>query len=419
MSTPRRGLTLLCAALLAGSLAAQEPLPLPPEPPGGWPRIDTVLGPRPFTAPEPDHTTLWVAPDFLLGWVQPVATPIPLLTTGPATRTPPAGVLGNSGVRPVIDGHGLAGGERGGVQIRAGMWLTDDTTVGAEARFFALTPTANALEVSSPGSPVLARPFLDTTSRNSPAAALVAFSAPGNPLQQSGGFAFRYVSRLWGGDIGSAFNLVRDDCLLLDLLPAFRFLQLREDFEMGELTRYAPRSGTRLDGSTLQILDVFRGRTEFFGYSAGARVGYRLGDFSALLTGRLDGGVSNGTTTIVGRTRTISPAGTATVASGGVLALASNSGTFSRDWFGFIPEGDFRLAYRIRPNLELTFGYTVLYWTDVSRPARQIEPQINFRQAPSFPTTVTSVGTLLPINNDIRRSDFWMQALSWGVEWRY
>src|SRR5262245_58323890 len=200
MSTARRGLALLFAAVLAGPLAADELPPPPPPPPGGWPRIDEVLAPLPFTAPIPAGHRVWVDADFLLGWVQRVATPIPLLTTGPATSAATAGVLGRPGVSVVQDGTGLAEGARGGGRLRLGGWLSHDETIGAEVGFFFLSPLGDDFAAASPGSPVLARPFLDTNNGGAPAAALLAFAAPGNPLMQSGAFAFQYNTRFWGLD---------------------------------------------------------------------------------------------------------------------------------------------------------------------------------------------------------------------------
>ena len=65
---------------------------------------------------------------------------------------------------------------------------------------------------------------------------------------------------------------------------------------------------------------------------------------------------------IGGITRTTDANGANTTAAGGLLALSSNIGNYSRSQFAVVPEFGMNLGYQLSPHLEFKFGYTFIYW---------------------------------------------------------
>ena len=85
--------------------------------------------------------------------------------------------------------------------------------------------------------------------------------------------------------------------------------------------------------------------------------------------------------------------------------------------FGVIPELNLNVGYRIRQNILLRVGYTVLYWNDVVRPGDVVTRSVN----PGLVPTLQSFGTG-PANQpraQINTTDFWMQGMNVGLEFRF
>jgi hypothetical protein len=108
--------------------------------------------------------------------------------------------------------------------------------------------------------------------------------------------------------------------------------------------------------------------------------------------------------------------GMATVTrAGGLLALASNSGHFSRDHTVVIPEVGLKVGYEVTAGLRVYAGYSVLYWGEVARAGSQIDPNVNPRL---MPPVTSPVGPLRPAAR-FEDSGFWAQGINLGLELRY
>jgi hypothetical protein len=100
---------------------------------------------------------------------------------------------------------------------------------------------------------------------------------------------------------------------------------------------------------------------------------------------------------------------------GGVYALPSNSGTVERDTFSVIPEVGLTLGYDLTCHLKATFGYTIVYWSGVMRPADQIDTTIN---GDRIPPGAAGGGAPLPQSQSVT-TDFWAQGFNIGLDYRY
>ena len=84
---------------------------------------------------------------------------------------------------------------------------------------------------------------------------------------------------------------------------------------------------------------------------------------------------------INGSTTNIAPDGTVTGYSGGLLALDTNIGEYTRNSFVVVPEFGIQIAYRFTERSFL-IGYDFLYWTQVARAADQINLNVDPRNLP-------------------------------------
>src|SRR5204862_492234 len=85
-----------------------------------------------------------------------------------------------------------------------------------------------------------------------------------------------------------------------------------------------------------------------------------------------------------------------TEAQGGLLALPSNIGRYSRDRFAVLPEASINLGYQVTPWLRATAGYTFLYCSNVVRPGDQVNLAVNPTQLPSNLTAPAPSGPAHP-----------------------
>ena len=106
------------------------------------------------------------------------------------------------------------------------------------------------------------------------------------------------------------------------------------------------------------VSDALTAENEFHGALFALAGEYRLNSW--YVQGR--GGVSFGGTfrraAVSGSTSIQAPPAAPVAAPGGLLALASNSGTFSGSDWVFVPEASVRVGYRVTENLRVYAGYS-------------------------------------------------------------
>jgi hypothetical protein len=101
---------------------------------------------------------------------------------------------------------------------------------------------------------------------------------------------------------------------------------------------------------------------------------------------------------------------------GGLLALSSNIGHFSRDRFAVVPEVGVNVGYNLTPNLRAYVGYNFLYWSSVARPGDQIDRVIDSALIPNFnipPRPPTGQNRPAVLFKD---TDYWAQGVTFGIE---
>jgi Putative beta barrel porin-7 (BBP7) len=346
---------------------------------------------------------IWVGAEYLW-WAGKGDRLPPLVSSSPAgTPRAQAGVLGTPGAATLFGDEFFNNDLHSGGRLTVGLWLNDCRTWGVEASAFLMSPSGDQATFASSGNPIIARPFFNALT-GLPDAELIAF-----PGLVAGAAHTSIDNTVWGGAIDALCNLCCGCNGRVDVLVGYRFLRLSDTLTVLEdLTATVP-AGTRF-----QIADRFRTTNAFDGLQVGlAGEFWAARAFLGWNTSIAFGNVRE-TVDVGGATRTTAPGQAATIQSGGLLALASNSGSSRRDEFAVLPAAGLRAGVQVSSSLRVSVGYDFQYLSRVIRPGDVIDPVVNPAQLPP-PTPGGPARPALLASH----SDYWLQGLSAGVELRY
>jgi hypothetical protein len=294
------------------------------------------------------------------------------------------------------------------------MWLNEEQTWGIEGGYFFLASRGNNFSLAgdgSPGSQAIGRPFFNPLTGGEDAEA-VAF-----PGTVAGRVSVSTSSSLQGAEANFVCNLGCGCNYRVDALAGFGYFDLRENVTVTEnltgLPGVAVIGGTRFD-----IFDSFQTENQFYGGQVGARTELRWGRLFTDLTAKVALGSVHETVDINGGTRLTSPGGVVTNRPGGLLALPTNIGHYSRNQFAVLPQADLAVGYQLTRHLRASVGYSFLYCSNVVRPGDQIDRVVN----PTLLPTSTGPGAASPPARPafaFHDSDFWAQGVSFALEFRY
>jgi putative beta barrel porin BBP7 len=358
----------------------------------------------------PKH--FWADTDFLIWWIKGAHTPT-LLTSGSPDDASP-GALGQPGTESLFGGN-IAYAARLGGRVGVGLWLAEENGYhfGLQGNMFYLGRGSINFQASSPGSPVLARPFLDATT-GAESASLLAF-----PGLQSGQFVASVSSRLWGAEVETRSEAVDTGVIRIDLLTGLRYLEYLETLETADATTVTGPSAA-LAGLTIQSSDRFAAGNYFYGFEIGADGTAEFGRLSVRVLGKVAFGDTHEVVSVGGSTiSTTGLGGAATIAvPNGFLTLPTNSGRHGREAFTVVPEAGLTLGYAVTKHVRATVGYTFLYSSDVLRPGDQADHALNVTQIPPPLGPGALTGPARPAFG-FHDTDFWAQGVNLGLEFRY
>jgi hypothetical protein len=357
----------------------------------------------------------WLRAEYLNWTIRPDSTP-PLVTTGPQASL---GALGQPGTS-ILFGGDLDRGDFSGGRFTAGMWLDPSTEWGVEGSIFFLGQRSVDFSAFSPGSPVLARPITSPTgAQGVEQIANLSEVINGIPvLPTFGSVTVRAPSDLWGAEANGIMGLCRGDWGRLDLIGGFRYVSLQEAIDIGENVTIAANSPIN-PGANFLVSDTFSTHNEFYGGQVGLRSELYWGNWQLDLTGKVAVGSTRETVNINGSTGIAQPGTVPTFFQGGLLALPTNIGTYSRDRVAVVPEFGLNLGYQLTPHWRIFVGYDIMYWSHVARPGAAIDTVVNATQVPRFGgSAATLVGPARPAFT-FNDSGFWAQGANIGIEFRY
>jgi hypothetical protein len=216
------------------------------------------------------------------------------------------------------------------------------------------------------------------------------------------------------------------DTIRLNLLLGYRHLQLNENLTVN--TQSGGQLGNALFQGTFfptQLFSVatndgFSTQNSFNGGQIGMRTELNLGRWSIFSDAKLAMGAMyqrlniGGSTTLLNLTN--NRATVAQTVNGGILALPTNSGTFSFNEFSIAPECNVALSFQATNNLRFFAGYNFLYMTHVIRPGDYVNTVIDARQIPSNPSFTPGVTYNGPGTPSNTNHSFTAQGIFIGME---
>jgi hypothetical protein len=356
---------------------------------------------------------VWAEAEYLLWWMKGTALP-PLITASPAgTPAPQAGVLGAPSTVILFGATSVNDEVRSGGRFTLGGWLNDCHTLGVEGDFFLLSSAGTGFAARSTGSPFLARPFFNTTTGR-PDAELVSFLGllSGSTSAHSGS------TGLLGADALLRANLCCGCNYHLDVVGGFRYLRLSDHLGVDE--NLVSTSGANPNfvpqGTLIMVSDRFDTRNDFYGFNFGLKGNLRRGPWVLQGLAQMAVGDNREVVNVSGATTVTVPGAPAVTSVGGLLALPSNIGRFSKDKVEVIPEFAARVGYQVTPHLQVFAGYTLLYWGDVVRAGNEVDLAVNPTLLPGSPIPPTGARRPMPLLNG---SSFWAQGIDLGLDLRF
>jgi hypothetical protein len=344
------------------------------------------------------YTRLWGSVDYMMLWSKSRYLP-PLVTTDPTGR----GAQENFPGMVLFGDENIGKGIRSAGRFSAGLWLDRHEQVGVGGRFLiSQTDEVSFNRASNAGGlPVLARPFYDEFSGG--LNAVLASNPPPPPgALIVGQVADQARNDLMNLDAYLRVLLYQYDERRLDLLIGYQYSEIRDSLTLST-TNNLPAA----------FRDQFSVNNSFHGAGLGLQGEYRYGHLTFSMLSKLGFGNMH---------REVRIAGQGTAPSlGGILAQPSNIGTYSDDVFSFVPEVEVKMLYEVAKNLELSLGYSFLYWTDVALAGDQIDtvdfgghiwPRSDRRWIQGLP------GATAPAFNGINDGGFWAQGLTFGVTFK-
>ena len=343
---------------------------------------------------------LWARGEYLLWWTR--GTDLPTLVTGGQTAND-IGVLYGDETR--LDQL------RAGGRFRLGWWFDPCHTRGVEFTYLGLIGSSDRFFADdADGTQFLRRPFFlpDGTRDNLEIA---------NPAFLTGQIEIDLDTRFHALDVAYRRALFHQGPRRLDLLLGYRYAGLQEDLQIEQNSEYSQRRGLIAAGTALTFLDSFQANNTFNGGQLGLvyqadRYGWQW-DVAA----RVALGSTAARVDVAGLKTVVVPGapgdGTA-VTPGGLLAQPTNIGRFERNYFSVIPEIGVNASYDLTCRLRASIGYSFLAWTQVMRPADQIDTTVDPGHLrggagddavdPAFPYQTTT---------------FWAQGAQIGLEYRW
>lgn len=414
---------------LPNGMAVSQPLqPVTLEPVAGAPqpvRLEpqlTVEPPRiaePRTRPFPNS---WRSAELLLWWTRSAQLP-PMVTANPfalPTLDHPNTLVLFGGSRP--DPTGASGG-----RFTLGWAVGAGNRAGFEIGYQFLGTHSVTDSFRSGGGayePLLGVPLVNPLTG---AEGVVLFGSPG----QNATLDVSQSSRLQGWELTGLGNLAGGSGWQIHALTGYRYLMFNEgvrlDLTSAFQTPLVDPAANTVPGFPSSIshrtatADQFDAHNRFHGAQFGLRTELDRGGFFAELDTKVSLG---GTVEVVkasGQTVLVSdlPGGPAvSYFPNGIFGQPTNTRRVSRSAFAVLPEAVMKVGFRFGERSRFYVGYTFLYLSHAVRAADQFDRTVDLSQArPADPLALVLPATrpILPFD----RSDFWVQGLSLGLEWRY
>lgn len=351
--------------------------------------------------------------------------------------------------RATVFGNDLPSSNFYGGRATLGVWFNRCQTWGMFGSFFTTNTQSSSFTAgSADGSTFFGRPFVNTD----PANPGLTFERVSDLAGLGGTVTVNRSTVLRGGDLNFRFNWwhnVSSSGRLqwnVDGYAGVKYMGLDESLSVTEnleaydnvfLVQPTPTTGGTVlynRGTTIFVQDRFNTMNNFLGGNIGIISEARMGRFFVeLRTGLAIGGTSQtvtigGNTQFHGTTLPTSPPDPlvyfppSALMTGGLLAQSSNIGSYNRTAFSLVPDLGLKFGLQLTDHLRIFAGYDLMYWSNVVRPGKQIDSNVNTSQTP-FLNNTNGQGVVLPLNGpaqpafNFNSSNLLINGLSAGLSW--
>ncbi len=335
----------------------------------------------------------WFAAEFLLWWRRGRAVP-PLASTN---------VLGAGSV--LFGDETVGDRARPGARFELGGFLNYDHSSSLSGRVWGLGESRVRFDSNSlAAGTTVVRPFVDVE--------------PGSPtLNQETGLPIDGIggstgsmqvtsdANVWGAEALYRCAFYRDCNTRGDVVFGYQSTRIDEDVAINH----------NFTNAGIQIIgrDIFDTKNEFHGAVLGIEVISRQGPWTIDLLAKVGIGDMHQRVNISGfeiRDDGI----TEQTFNGSLLALPSNIGFRERNKFAVVPELGVKSRWQAHPDLELSLGYSFVYWSDVMQAGDIIDRVVNGSQTSGGALSGTARPAFV-----FQDGTYWVHGLNFGLTWSY
>jgi len=364
----------------------------------------------------------WFSAEYLLWW--PRVAPLPPLALAGRTATEtPLPHLGSAHARLLLGELNAESQRTPGGRLTYGFRLNEEGTHALSASYLFLSGQTREAWLSGPKSSdsswqgrALTRPVVDALSAQEVGLPVVL------PGAREGQLRVATSSRLVGWEIHAHWNLAQSSTTRWNWLVGYRYLQLHEGLSIAQSTRpvtdltqwpgFQVANIPLLPGGFLY--DEFQSQHQFHGGQIGCQLDWIHGALFLEVSGKLAVGQATNIVATYGETRGLNGE---FLRPYGVLVQPSNRQRTVNSSLGFVPEAGLRLGFHFQRDSRLYLGYNFLYLSEVTRPGDQIDRTLDWADGlGTTPAVWSPRDRPTPL---FQRSDFWIQGLTFGLEWRY
>ncbi len=349
-------------------------------------------------------STTWFSAESLLWFSQSHRAPA-LVTTSAAGVLPVAGA--NGVTTGFGGGDGIDTGLLPGYRVSGGKYLGDCQKFGIGGRGYGIFSDSEEYAAASDGTTNLGIPFFNANAAVLTEDAFLVASSVGPNIISTGNVTARADLDMLGADGSLHILLGRSKGHRVDMLAGYTYNRLKSSIGVVSESTNVFTGDAIIDGTVFTTNDLFETENVFNGAHLGVLSTIVRSKINLTTLAKVSFGNMRQTGDIRGFTITDPPAAAATTVAGGVFTQPSNMGPFARDVFAFIPELGIKLGYSVRENMQLTVGYTCMFWSSVGVAADQIDRTIDLTQAVNRPT-----------HTFVDRS-FWMQGVDLGLRFDF
>lgn len=345
----------------------------------------------------------WFRADYMMWWEK--ETYLPPLSTSATGAAP---IIGDPGTVVRFGDDFLNDNPLDGYRFELGAWLDPGYNLGLFGRYFSSGDRDIQFAAGANDFEVLGIPFFN------PATGLEDALLLTFPGEREGSQNIRYDGEIDGWEL-LLRRIATTGCnYRVDYLIGYRHLSVDEGLTMNATTTVLPGSPNGIEGQTVSLRDSIRTENKFNGVDIGltgqSTEGCWTLDFLAKIAlGQMDRQID-----IQGNTLIVTPGLPDETLVGGVFSQESNIGTTKADDFAVIPEFNLNIGYAMTPSLDFTFGYTVIYMTDVVHPGNAMDRIVD----PGLLSDSPPVASNNPAVRQDKR-EYWIQGLNFGLTGRF